>query len=81
MLNQATLEKMQEMKMHAMAEAFDQQLGSSQYAELSFEERTGWLSDTEWTCRQQRSLTRRLKRTRKPERRPENWKNRRSSQP
>ena len=34
MLNQATLEKMHDMKMHAMAEAFDQQLASSQYAEL-----------------------------------------------
>ena len=61
MLNQATLEKMQDMKMHAMAEAFDQQLGSSQYAELSFEERTGILIDTEWTSRQQRKLVRRLK--------------------
>ena len=61
MLNQATLEKMHDMKMHAMAEAFDQQLGSSQYAELSFEERTGLLIDTEWTSRQQRKLVRRLK--------------------
>jgi len=61
MLNQATLEKMHDMKMHAMAEAFDQQLASSQYAELSFEERTGLLIDTEWTSRQQRKLKRRLK--------------------
>ena len=61
MLNHATLEKMQEMKLHAMAEAFNQQLGSSQYAELSFEERMGLLIDTEWTSREQRRLGRRLK--------------------
>jgi hypothetical protein len=61
MLNQATLEKMQEMRMHALAEAFEQQFASSQYAELSFEERVGLLIDTEWTSREQRKLTRRLK--------------------
>ncbi len=61
MLNQATLEKMQEMRMHALAEAFEQQLASSQYGELSFEERVGLLIDTEWTSREQRKLTRRLK--------------------
>lgn len=61
MLNQATLGKMQEMRMHALAEAFEQQLASSQYAELSFEERVGLLIDTEWTSREQRKLTRRLK--------------------
>ena len=61
MLNQATLEKMQEMRMHALAEAFEQQLASSQYAELSFEERVGLLIDSEWTSREQRKLARRLK--------------------
>ena len=43
MLNQATVEKMHAMKLSAMVEAFQQQLGSSQYAELSFEERLGRL--------------------------------------
>ncbi len=61
MLTQATLEKMQEMKMHAMAEAFEQQFTSSQYAELSFAERMGLLIDTEWTSREHRKLARRLK--------------------
>jgi DNA replication protein DnaC len=60
-LNQPTLDKMQEMRMPAMAEAFDEQLRSSQYAELSFEERLGLLIDAEWTSRQQRKLQRRLK--------------------
>jgi DNA replication protein DnaC len=60
-LNQATLEKMQSMKMSAMAEAFQKQFESPQYGELSFEERVGMLIDTEWTAREQRKLARRLK--------------------
>jgi DNA replication protein DnaC len=61
MLKQQTLEKMNAMKMTAMAEAFEQQLAKSDYAELSFEERLGLLIDTEWTAREQRKLTRRLR--------------------
>jgi DNA replication protein DnaC len=60
-LNHATLEKMQSMKMAAMAEAFQKQFESPQYGELSFEERVGMLIDTEWTAREQRKLSRRLK--------------------
>jgi DNA replication protein DnaC len=52
---------MNEMKLSAMAEAFDQQLGSSEHAKLSFEERLGLLVDCEWTAREQRKLTRRLR--------------------
>jgi DNA replication protein DnaC len=61
MLNQATLDKMQAMRMPAMAEAFQKQCESPQFAELSFEERLGMLVDTEWTAREQRKLSRRLK--------------------
>ncbi len=61
MLNEATLDKMQAMKMADMAEAFAQQLRSSDYAELSFEERVGLMIDCEWTAREQRKLTRRLR--------------------
>ena len=61
MLTQETLEKMRMMKMVDMAEAFTQQLGSSEYAELSFEERVGLMIDTEWIAREQRKLTRRLR--------------------
>ena len=39
MLTEQTLDKMNEMKMTAFAEAFENQLGSSEYAELSFEEK------------------------------------------
>ena len=61
MLNEATLDKMQAMKMADMAESFTQQLRSSDYAELSFEERVGLMIDCEWTAREQRKLTRRLR--------------------
>lgn len=61
MLTQQTLDKMNAMKFGAMAEAFEQQLGSGDYAKLSFEERVGLLVDNEWTAREQRKLTRRLR--------------------
>ncbi len=61
MLSQQTLEKMRAMKMADMAEAFTQQMGSSDYAELSFEERVGLIIDSEWIGREQRKLTRRLR--------------------
>ena len=62
MLAQQTLEKMNAMKLSsAMAEALEQQLGSPDHAELNFEERLGLLIDTEWTAREQRKLTRRLR--------------------
>lgn len=61
MLTEQTLEKMNAMKMTAFAEAFEQQIRNSEYADLSFEERIGMLVDTEWTAREQRKLTRRLR--------------------
>jgi len=61
MLTQQTLEKMNVMKLSAMAEAFEQQLGSGEHATLSFEERIGLLVDCEWTAREQRKLIRRLR--------------------
>jgi len=61
MLTEQTLEKMNGMKLSAMAEAFEQQLGSGEHAKLSFEERIGLLVDCEWTAREQRKLTRRLR--------------------
>lgn len=63
MLNQQTMDKMNAMKLSAMAEALQQQLGSGigEYVKLSFEERVGLLVDCEWTAREQRKLTRRLR--------------------
>ena len=61
MLIEQTLEKMHAMKLTAMAEAIDQQRQSSQYSDLGFDERLGLLVDAEWTAREQRKLTRRLR--------------------
>lgn len=61
MLTHPTIEKLQALKLHAMAAAVEQQRGSSQYAALSFEERLGLLVETEWTAREQRTLARRLR--------------------
>jgi DNA replication protein DnaC len=61
MLTEATLEKMQEMRMSAMADAFRHQLESTQWSDLGFEDRLGMLIDTEWTNREQRKLARRIK--------------------
>jgi DNA replication protein DnaC len=61
MLTQQTLEKMNAMKLSGMAEAFQQQLGSSECTRLSFDERLGLLVDSEWMAREQRKLKRRLR--------------------
>ena len=60
MLVHATVEKMTAMHLTAMAEAFQRQLASPQFAELSFEDRLAMLIDHEWTAREQRKLQRRL---------------------
>jgi DNA replication protein DnaC len=60
-LRQQTLEKMNAMRLAAMAKEFERQLGSPELAELSFEERVGMMADAEWTWREQRKLDRRLR--------------------
>ena len=61
MLIEQTLEKLNAMKLSALAEAVQQQLHSDDAATLSFEERVGFLVDAEWTAREQRKLQRRLR--------------------
>ena len=61
MLTEQTIEKMNAMKPHAMAHAFTEQLPSSEFAELSFEERLGLLIDTEFVARENRKLSRQLR--------------------
>ena len=61
MLTQETIEKMNAMKLFGLVAAFDTQLSSSEYDELSFEERVGLLVDAEWSDRECRKLSRRLK--------------------
>jgi DNA replication protein DnaC len=61
MLTHPTIEKLQALRLPAMAVAFEQQRGSSEHAALSFEDRLGLLVETEWTAREQRRLTQRLR--------------------
>ncbi len=61
MLTEQTLDKLNALKLGAMADAFQQQLETAEAAGLSFEDRFGLLVDTEWTAREQRKLERRLR--------------------
>ena len=60
MLNQPTLEKLETMHLHGMAEAFRGQAQQTGLADLSFDERLAMLVDQEWIWRQNRALARRL---------------------
>jgi DNA replication protein DnaC len=61
MLTHPTIEKLHALHLPAMAQAFEEQRGSSQHAELTFEDRFGLLVEMEWTAREQRRLTQRLR--------------------
>jgi len=64
MLTQPTLSKMHAMKLSAMAEALEHQLGSAEHTQLAFEDRLGLLVNAEWMHREERKLTRRRQRAR-----------------
>ena len=59
-MNQPTIEKLQLMKLHGMAEAFREHIETADSSQLSFEERFGLLVDRQWTWKEARALTRRL---------------------
>src|SRR6202163_1164897 len=61
MLNQPTLEKLQTMKLHGMADAFRAQLETTNTSDLSFEERFALLVDQQWLWKENRALGRRLR--------------------
>ena len=61
MLNQPTLDKLQSLKLHGMAEAFRAQLETAQSSSLSFEERFAMLVDQQWLWKENRALARRLR--------------------
>lgn len=63
MTNEATLRKLMEMHLSAMAESFRMQLQDISYSNLSFEERFGILTDTEWTSRKSNSIMRLIKKS------------------
>jgi DNA replication protein DnaC len=61
MLNQPTIEKLQTMKLHGMANAFRAQLETTEAHQLSFEERFALLVDQQWLWKENRSLELRLR--------------------
>jgi IstB-like ATP binding protein len=60
MLNEPTIEKLQTMKLYAMADGFRAQLQTTESHQLSFEERFALLVDQQWLWKQNRAFQRRL---------------------
>ena len=61
MINSTTINKLHEMRLSAMAEAFNNQLTDGKNQELSFEERVGIMVDMEWARRKSNRLLRLMK--------------------
>lgn len=57
MMLEMTLDKLNQLKLHGMAEALAEQTQATMYTSLSFEERLGLLVDREVTVRGNRRLT------------------------
>jgi len=60
-MNQQSIEKLYQMRLNTMAEAFREQMKSISMMDLSFEERFAMCVDSEWTFRENRKLKNRLK--------------------
>jgi len=60
MLVQQSIDKLQQMKLHGMAEALMEQSEQPDITELDFQERFSLLVDREWTYRENRRMTRLL---------------------
>ena len=60
MLTEPTLEKLYDMNLHAMAQAFKEQLHHPSLNELSFDERFSLLVDQQWTWQEERKMKRLL---------------------
>ncbi len=61
MMTQQTLDKLYDMKLTSMAEAFSQQMAQPDLADLSFEDRFAMLVDRQWTFKEDRRMTRLLR--------------------
>ena len=61
MLNEQTMTRLYEMKLHGMAEAYQEQLQQPQAAEMSFDDRLGLLVDRQWNWREEKALKSRLR--------------------
>jgi len=61
MLNDNTINKLHDMKLSVMAQAFREQTKDNSFTAMSFEERFGLLVDAEWTTRKNNKLDRLIK--------------------
>ncbi len=61
MLTAPTLEKLQHLKLDAMAHAWGEQQQHAEMTSLAFDERFGFLVDAEWLARENKRLARALK--------------------
>lgn len=60
-MNNQTMEKLYQMRLDIMAEAFKEQMSTAAKSSLSFEERFAMIVDREWTFRENRKLQTRVK--------------------
>jgi DNA replication protein DnaC len=63
MIDEATVFKLNELRLNAMAESYRNQLQDSSFKDLSFEERFGLLIDTEWSRRKNNKLSRLIRKS------------------
>jgi DNA replication protein DnaC len=61
MLNETTINKLNDMRLCAMADSLREQMKSPSFAKLSFEERFGLIIDSEWSRRKNAQLDRLIK--------------------
>ena len=61
MLNQPTIDKLAELRLGGMAEAYERQRQDAAVIELSFDERFSLLVESEWLYQKNRALQRRIK--------------------
>lgn len=61
MMSQQTIDKLHDMKLTAMADAFTEQMGKPDLGEMSFEDRFAMLVDRQWTFKEDRRMTRLLR--------------------
>jgi len=62
MINQSTITKLNEMRLTAMADSYQDQMSDAKYQELSFEEHFGLMVDIEWSRRKSNKLALLIKR-------------------
>ena len=58
MINEASIQKLHDMRLRVMADAFREQSKSPAFSKLSFEERFGLIVDAEWARRKNNHLSR-----------------------